>query len=375
MIAPAATLGPTAYWYLTRATGIVALLLLTGIVVLGVLGPAGIETSPRWPRFALVSLHRDLSLLAVAVIVIHVVTTVVDGFAPISLLDAVIPFHSAYRSLWLGLGAVAFDLIIALVITSLIRRRLGYRSWRAVHWLAYACWPIAVLHGLGTGSDSRQAWALALTFVCVVAVSSAVIIRLRRARVGSQPARALGVAAAAMTPVGLAIFTVLGPLSADWALRAGTPRSLLPGYVARPVADTDADTGGSTTASTDSVVRGNLALPFKARLAGTLTETELRGEEAIIDLELRLSGGPGGALRIRFGGREIDGAGVSLVGSQVALAVRGLSGALVGKIVRLSGTQVAARVGGAARPVDLLADLQVDGRTNTVTGTLFAQSG
>ena len=93
-----------------------------------------------------------------ALLVLHIVTSVLDGFAPIDLTDAVIPFASAYRPLWMGLGALSFDLLLALVITSLMRRRLGYRSWRAIHWLAYASWPIAVFHGLGTGSDTKLWW-------------------------------------------------------------------------------------------------------------------------------------------------------------------------------------------------------------------------
>ena len=90
-----------------------------------------------------------------------------DSFAPIRLIDAVIPFASTYRPLWLGLGALSFDLLIALVVTSLVRRRLGYRAWRTIHWLAYASWPVAVFHGLGTGSDTKVWWMLALTAACV----------------------------------------------------------------------------------------------------------------------------------------------------------------------------------------------------------------
>ena len=100
-------------------------------------------------------LHRNLTLLALAFIALHVLTTVVDGYAPISLLNAVLPFTSPYRPVWLGLGAVAFDLLLALTITSLLRARIGYSRWRALHWLAYASWPIALVHGLGTGTDAR----------------------------------------------------------------------------------------------------------------------------------------------------------------------------------------------------------------------------
>ena len=89
-----------------------------------------------------------------------------------------IPFVSGYRPLWLGLGTLSFDLLVALAVTSLVRRRLGYRAWRAVHWLAYVSWPVAVLHGLGTGSDTKQWWMLALTVVCIVAVLVAVWTRI-----------------------------------------------------------------------------------------------------------------------------------------------------------------------------------------------------
>ncbi len=157
-----AAVGPSAYWYLTRGTGAVSLVLLTVSVVLGIVGSLRVSAQ-LWPRFAIDTVHRDVSLLAIAVLVVHIATSVLDSFAPISLTASVIPFVSSYRPFWLGLGAVSFDLLLALAITSLVRRRLGYGRWRAVHWLAYACWPIAVLHGLGTGTDTKVWWMLVLT--------------------------------------------------------------------------------------------------------------------------------------------------------------------------------------------------------------------
>src|SRR5437763_9175376 len=180
MSAVASALGPSAYWYLSRATGAVALVLLTVSVVLGILDSVRFSAGPRWPRFAIDSLHRDTSLLVIVLIVLHVVTSVLDGFAPIGLTDAVIPFATPYRPLWMGLGALSFDILVALVVTSLVRRRLGYRSWRAIHWLAYASWPIAILHGLGTGSDTKLWWMLAITAACVGAVMVATLVRLAR---------------------------------------------------------------------------------------------------------------------------------------------------------------------------------------------------
>src|SRR5665213_1754550 len=159
--------GYTSLWYLTRSTGLVSLVLLSATVVLGIVSSVG-WTTARWPRFLSQAVHRNLSLLCLVLIGIHVITTVADGYVPIGYLDAVVPFHTPYRPLWVGLGALAFDLLIAVAITSGLRRRIGVRAWRTVHWLAYLCWPIALLHGLGSGSDTRLSVALAVEVACVV---------------------------------------------------------------------------------------------------------------------------------------------------------------------------------------------------------------
>jgi sulfoxide reductase heme-binding subunit YedZ len=164
------------YWYFSRATGLIALVLLTATIVLGVLGPLRVSTT-RWPRFAIRTIHRDLALLSLLMITIHVVTAVLDGYVHIPLSAAVLPFGSSYRPFWMALGAVSFDLLLAIVLTSLLRRRVGDRIWRLVHWFTYASWPIAVAHGLGAGSDSSQTWALAITFGCCTVVGFAALIR------------------------------------------------------------------------------------------------------------------------------------------------------------------------------------------------------
>jgi len=221
-----ATAGPSIYWYLTRSTGAVALLLLTIAVALGVLDVKRFST-PRWPRFVVDSLHRNVSLLAMVFLVLHILTSVLDSFAPISLLDAFVPFVGSYRPFWLGLGAVAFDLLLAVMITSLLRQRMGYASWRAIHWLTYASWPIALLHGFGTGSDVKQTWFLALSIGCLVIVLAAVL-----ARVISGWPEHLGLRSAALGGAGaFSVFLLLwlpgGPLGSEWARRSGTPTSLL----------------------------------------------------------------------------------------------------------------------------------------------------
>jgi len=164
-------------WYLTRATGIMALVLLSATVVLGVLTSGRVSTV-RLPRFAWQDLHRRISLLAIAFLGVHIVSTVTDPYAPIGWLSAVVPFASPYRRFWLGLGAVAFDLLLAVAVSSLLRRHIATRLWRGVHWLAYASWPVAVAHGLGTGTDPRLTWVAGLVAACVAAVLGAVTWRL-----------------------------------------------------------------------------------------------------------------------------------------------------------------------------------------------------
>jgi sulfoxide reductase heme-binding subunit YedZ len=211
----------TPLWYTTRATGLVALVLLTAGMCAGLLTSVRFE-APGWPRFVTLGLHRNLSLVALAFTVLHVLTSVLDSFVSIPLADAFIPFIGSYRPFWLGLGAVSFDLMLALVITSLLRARMSLRSWRLVHWSAYACWPVAVLHGLGTGTDTPVSWVLALTVLCVLPVAVLTLWRLAlnwRRRPGWVTTGVAGVLLAVILGIG---WLQAGPLAPHWSTRSGT---------------------------------------------------------------------------------------------------------------------------------------------------------
>ena len=211
----------TPLWYTTRATGLVALLLLTAGMCAGLLTSVRFE-APSWPRFVTLGLHRNLSLLALAFTVLHVLTSVLDSFVSIPLADAFIPFIGSYRPLWLGLGAVSFDLMLALIITSLLRARMSLRSWRLVHWSAYACWPVAGVHGLGTGTDTPVSWVLALTVLCSLPVAVLTLWRLAlswRQRPGWV---ATGMAGVLLAMILGAAWLQAGPLAPHWSTRSGT---------------------------------------------------------------------------------------------------------------------------------------------------------
>ncbi|MBV8982982.1 MAG: ferric reductase-like transmembrane domain-containing protein, partial [Acidimicrobiia bacterium] len=119
-----------ALWYLTRGSGIVSLVLLTASVVLGV-STAARWASAKWPRFITEGLHKNISLLSIVFLAVHIATAVLDGYVHIRWIDAVVPFTSTYRPFWLGLGALAFDMLLAVIVTSLVRVRIGHRIWRA----------------------------------------------------------------------------------------------------------------------------------------------------------------------------------------------------------------------------------------------------
>ncbi|MFB7461897.1 ferric reductase-like transmembrane domain-containing protein [Streptomyces sp. NPDC056224] len=215
-------------WYASRAGGTLALILLTATVVLGI--ASGGRTSPRRiGRFEIGLLHRNLSLLTLVFLALHVATAVLDPFVHLSWAVSVVPFGASYRPLWLGLGTAAFDLLLAVLVTSALRHRLGVRRWKAVHWLAYAAWPTALFHGAGTGTDTRLPLQLWLYAACLASVAGAVVWRLVKAGPGRVAGRLAAALATTAAPVVLAAFLATGPLQPGWAQRAATTTILLGG--------------------------------------------------------------------------------------------------------------------------------------------------
>lgn len=168
-------------WLVSRAAGVLSLVLMTAALVAGTVATAPTR-SRSWPRWARQALHRDLALLSVGMLVIHVAAVVVDSYVDVGWQAALVPFTSGYRTLAVGLGTIALDLVLVVVVTSLLRVRLGFRAWRAVHWLVYAAWPFAVLHYLLAGTDAGSPWGVALSVLSIGAVGTAVTLRALRSR-------------------------------------------------------------------------------------------------------------------------------------------------------------------------------------------------
>ena len=151
----------TTLWYTARAGGMLAFALLTASVVLG-LALSGRAPLRRWPRFALEDVHRFAGLLAGTFVGIHVLALLLDTYVPFSVSQILVPGTASYRPLATALGVVALELLAALAVANRYRKRLPYRFWRRAHYLNFAVWGLALVHGITSGTDSGTGWAVAL---------------------------------------------------------------------------------------------------------------------------------------------------------------------------------------------------------------------
>lgn len=166
-----------AMWAFGRVSGFISLGLFTATVLLGILTRSG-RPLIALPRFSVTLLHRNFALLASVFLALHVGSLLLDSYAKLNPVDVLVPFLGSYRPFWQGLGTVSLDLVLAIVITGLLRHRIGQRTLKAVHLLSYAMWPIALAHAIGNGTDGTGKWFLVLAAASVAAVGGAVIWRL-----------------------------------------------------------------------------------------------------------------------------------------------------------------------------------------------------
>jgi DMSO/TMAO reductase YedYZ heme-binding membrane subunit len=367
-----------ALWYLTRSTGVVAFLLLTATVVVGVLASVG-WTTERWPRFLSQDVHRNLSLFCVGFVGIHVVTTVSDGYVPIGFVDAFIPFLTAYRPLWVGLGAVTFDLLLAVLVTSALRHKIGFASWRFVHWLAYLCWPIALFHALGSGTDASLPLVVLIDVLCTGAVLAVVTWRLITGRTFTSVQRGGAAVATAVVALGVLIFAVVGPLRPGWSHRAGTSAALLAQLAAKNAAASSGSAsatgpsgaGSGTTPTTAASGGGGgtvPATPFTEQLTGSQSTSRPDAQGNIqVTLAMHLTDASSTPLTVVLTGAAVAGGGVSMSSGAVTF------GPYHGVVTALQGGTVSASVN-SPTPMTLTLDLSVDQNSGALGGTVTGTS-
>jgi hypothetical protein len=353
MSAQAATVvtGTTPLWYAARATGVISLVLLSTVIVLGI-AQQNRAASERWPRLVVSGIHRNLSLLVCVFLVLHIITAEADTFAPVGWWAVVIPFVSAYRPLWLGLGTVAADLFLALIVTSLLRTRISQRLWRVLHWAAYLCWPTAVIHGLGTGTDPRSPAILLLTIACIAAVLAAAVWRLTANWRTHLAIRATAGAAGLASVITVAFWALSGPLAPGWSAKADTP------------------TRHTATQTTNTSATG-VALPVSTAITGTVQQTEAGENQRTVTLS-----GTGGsdAFRISISGPPLQGGGVQMTSSQVTFGTTASPHLYTGAVIALDGNTIQARVTNASGSTATLTVVAtING--NELSGSLQATAG
>jgi hypothetical protein len=328
----------------------------------------------QWPRFALQDLHRRVSLLSMVFIGFHVVTTVSDAYAPIGWVSVFVPFTSSYRRIWLGLGAVAVDLLLAVTISSLLRQRIGHRVWRALHWLAYASWPVALLHGLGTGTDPRLGWMVLLTIGCVTAVLSAIGWRLTSGWPARAGTRVLAGAGSVLAVIAMAVWTANGPLRPGWAARAGTPASLLAG--AKRASATPPRSPVSSPSSGTGQLPASTSLPlppYQATLAGSISQvTQPSGLEQV-HIKALTQGALDAVLDVLIVGSKGSSGGVAMQQSQASFGTPSVPGEYQGQIVGLDGSRLLLALRDqAGASLDLRLVVSIDG--SQLTGQLASST-
>lgn len=177
-------------WFVSRALGAMGLLLLSLVVVLGILHNTSVVKNAELglPRFVLVALHRNLSLITVVFVVLHIVTVLVTDYVHLRVVDVFVPGIALYNPIGAAFGTVAFDLILAIILTSVLRSRISRRVWFWVHWSSYLCWPVVVVHAvLNLSFRGTTWWTLFVPFVATLAIVGALLYRRRDTRRTSVP--------------------------------------------------------------------------------------------------------------------------------------------------------------------------------------------
>jgi hypothetical protein len=319
-------------WDAARAGGLISYVLLTTAVALGLVLRNRWQSS-RWPRLVTNELHGYVSLLALVFIAVHVFAVAIDPFTHFGLAAVLVPFASHYRPVWMSLGIVALYLLLAVWVSSRLRRRIGHRLWRQIHVLAFAVYGAATLHGLGTGSDTRTVWAAALYAGSVGLVGLLLAVRLLAPAGREARRRPLAAGAAAVAVLAAAAWSLGGPFAPGWSARAGgtTARAAIAASAPRPARP------AASPAPAPAAVR----LPFTARYRGRVTIGQVNEQGRLtVRIDGALSGATKDHLEILIHGIPLDDGGVAMEQSRVRM---GTTTALYhGEITSLDGSRLVA---------------------------------
>lgn len=273
------TIDHTLTWEIARVGGMLAYVLATGSVVLGLLLSLK-AYSTNWPRFITNELHRFVTILTLVFIGIHTLAVFLDPFTAFTPAEVLVPFQAHYRPLWIALGIVSGYLAIAVWASEYLRKRIGYAWWRRFHYLAFAVFLMGAAHGLGTGSDSQTWWGLAIYAVTIGSV--ALLIAWRVVRSLGPESRNVVLATVGSALAAIAIFTFVGPAQPGWNAIANNGNGN--GASASWLADHPATTTTATVAAPtgDFTARFDVAQVDDGRLTGSFSSNDASGQMQLL---------------------------------------------------------------------------------------------
>lgn len=179
----------TILWILGRSTGMVGVVLLSLAAAMG-LALSMKASSPRFPRWLTTELHRYVTILALVVSVMHLAVLWLDTESGLSLVSLVVPFTSSWEPLAVGMGVLGLEITLVVWLTTRIRDRIGYRSWRVIHRFTSVGWVLVIGHGLLAGTDTGATWAVLTYAACAAMVVGLLVPRMLIGRSGGRRAAA-----------------------------------------------------------------------------------------------------------------------------------------------------------------------------------------
>ncbi len=203
----------TLSWEIARVGGMLALVLATASVLIGLALSLKVR-STHFPRFITNELHRYVSLLTLAFLLVHGLAVWADPFTGFTPGEVLVPLAAHYRPLWIAIGIVSGYLMLAVYLSEKVRPRIGYAWWRRFHGISFLIFLLGLLHGLGSGSDTAAGWAVATYLVCGGSVALLLLLRLMAMRPGD--GRDVAVIGVAFAVLALVVFTLVGPMRAGW---------------------------------------------------------------------------------------------------------------------------------------------------------------
>ena len=348
-------------WDAARAGGFAAYILLSVAVSVGLVLRNRWQT-PKWPRLLTNEIHGYLSLLALVFIVVHVLAVLVDPFTHFGLAEVLVPFVSHYRPAWMGLGVVALYLLLAVWLSSQLRKHMRYEAWRRIHVLAYGVYIAATIHGLGTGSDTRSGWAPIIYASSVLVVAGLAARRLLVPAARGQRRRPVLAAFGGGVILITAMWAVAGPLAAHWGARAGG--------VAGNRAVLSAQVGRRVAAKVTRAGLGAVRTPFRAKFNGTI---DVQPVDAAGRITIRIDGALRGDTRdhleIYLQGVPLEDGGVAMERSRVRMGAQ--TALYHGQIVGLRGSQLVAALHSSRQDFRLAVDLDLSRADGVVTGAVL----